>query len=399
MALADSRQLKAMVEFRGSSPSLSSTNILDQQQLMSRTSRTMSGGQSFPQSGTNMSGCPLLLSSPSSLLLGPLMTGICRFCGVTGNTGLLAIGNVCSESECQEYSRAACTKTLPCGHVCGGVRDEESCLPCLHGCDPQSSNLKQDADDMCMICFTEALSAAPAIGLKCGHVFHLHCCQAIISKRWPGPRITFTFSLCPICKHCIDHPMLEELLKPVRSLFEDVKKKAGMRLEYEGLHRSDAITSPGGRFFNDPAGYAMERYAYYVCSKCSKAYYGGEARCDAEAGIGDDYDPNELVCGGCSDVSRAQMCPKHGTDFLEYKCRYCCSVAVFFCFGTTHFCNPCHDDFQRVTNVPKKDLPKCPVGPRARQLEGSECPLHVVHPPTGEEFALGCGVCRNAHTF
>lgn len=56
------------------------------------------------------------------------------------------------------------------------------------------------------------------------------------------------------------------------------------------------------------------------------------------------------------------MCPKHGTDFLEYKCRYCCSVAVFFCFGTTHFCNSCHDDFQRVTNIPKGELPNCPAG-------------------------------------
>ncbi len=83
----------------------------------------------------------------------------------------------------------------------------------------------------------------------------------------------------------------------------------------------------------------------------------------------------------------------------EYKCRYCCSVAVFFCFGTTHFCNACHDDFQRVANLPRQELPRCPVGPRCRQLEGEECPLHVKHPPTGEEFALGCGVCRNAHTF
>ena len=79
----------------------------------------------------------------------------------------------------------------------------------------------------------------------------------------------------------------------------------------------------------------MHRYAYYVCFKCDKAYYGGEARCDLEAGVDADYDPAELVCGACSDVSRAQMCPKHGTDFLEYKCRYRCSVAVFFCFGTT----------------------------------------------------------------
>lgn len=119
----------------------------------------------------------------------------------------------------------------------------------------------------------------------------------------------------------------------------------------------------------------------------------------------DDYDPSELVCGGCSDVSRAQMCPKHGTDYLEYKCRYCCSVAVFFCFGTTHFCNACHDDFSRVANVPKNELPQCPVGPRATALATgpgggeAECPLHVKHPPTGEEFALGCGICRNAHTF
>lgn len=44
-------------------------------------------------------------------------------------------------------------------------------------------------------------------------------------------------------------------------------------------------------------------------SRCpySQAYFGGEARCDAEAGQGDDYDPSELICGACSDVSRAQV--------------------------------------------------------------------------------------------
>lgn len=158
----------------------------------------------------------------------------------------------------------------------------------------------------------------------------------------------------------IEHLVLEELLLPIEELYKDVKRKALMRLEYEGLHRAEAIIAPGTRFHNDPALYAMDRYAYYVCYKCNKAYYGGEARCDAE--IGENYDPTELVCGACSDVARAQMCPKHGTDFLEYKCRYCCSVAVFFCFGTTHFCNPCHDDFQRVTNLPKNELPGCPAG-------------------------------------
>lgn len=137
-----------------------------------------------------------------------------------------------------------------------------------------------------------------------------------------------------------------------------------------------------------------------------------------------------------------KICPKHGSDFIEYKCRFCCSVAVFFCFGTTHFCNPCHDAHSRCTRAKKEDMPQCPVsqertaaccrlwlacvaqfpsnsssrslligwplafaygalqcGPVLKQLEGSECPLHVVHPPTGEEFCLGCGVCRKAQTF
>ncbi|XP_059695164.1 E3 ubiquitin-protein ligase MYCBP2 isoform X13 [Haemorhous mexicanus] len=352
MALADSKTMKAMVEFR------------------------------------EQTGKPTTSSSEA-----------CRFCGCRSGTELSAVGSVCSDTDCQEYAKIACSKTHPCGHPCGGVKNEEHCLPCLHGCDKNATTLKQDADDMCMICFTEALSAAPAIQLDCSHVFHLQCCQRVLENRWLGPRITFGFMSCPICKNKINHTVLRDLLDPIKELYEDVRRKALMRLEYEGLHKSEAITTPGVRFYNDPAGYAMNRYAYYVCYKCKKAYFGGEARCDAEAGQGDDYDPRELICGACSDVSRAQMCPKHGTDFLEYKCRYCCSVAVFFCFGTTHFCNACHDDFQRMTSIPKEELPHCPAGPKGKQLEGTECPLHVVHPPTGEEFALGCGVCRNAHTF
>ncbi|XP_076245488.1 MYC binding protein highwire [Calliopsis andreniformis] len=351
LALADSRTLKALVEFRDGS------------------SRKSVGATS----------------------------GMCRFCGTTGNTGLLAIGNICADHDCQEHAKNACSKVHTCGHICGGVRNEKACLPCLHRCLP-GSDLKQDSDDMCMICFTEALSAAPAIQLQCGHVFHLHCCRHVLMKRWVGPRITFGFSLCPICKVPMEHPTLAEQLTSIKELYEDVRRKALMRLEYEGLLKADATFGPGGRYQQDPAAYAMERYAYYVCYKCQKAYYGGEARCDAQVG-GETFDPTELVCGGCSDVARAQMCPKHGADFLEYKCRYCCSVAVFFCFGTTHFCNPCHDDFQRVTTIPKGELPSCPAGPKAKQLEGDECPLHVKHPPTGEEFALGCGICRNAHTF
>ena len=90
-------------------------------------------------------------------------------------------------------------------------------------------------------------------------------------------------------------------------LYDDVKRKAVMRLEYEGLHNAEAIAAPGAKFFGDPTNYAMDRYAYYVCFKCGKAYYGGEARCEEQAAGNDEYDPSELVCGACSDVSRAQV--------------------------------------------------------------------------------------------
>ena len=46
-----------------------------------------------------------------------------------------------------------------------------------------------------------------------------------------------------------------------------------MRLEYEGLHQTEAISTPGNRFYQDAEGYAMERYAYYVCFRCNKVYY------------------------------------------------------------------------------------------------------------------------------
>lgn len=115
--------------------------------------------------------------------------------------------------------------------------------------------------------------------------------------------------LC-ILQSSIEHSVLRDLLAPIRALYEDVRRKALMRLEYEGLLQAEAITTVGARFHGNPSGFALDRYAYYVCYKCSKAYYGGEVRCEEQAGGADHYDPAELICGACSDVSRAQVSSK-----------------------------------------------------------------------------------------
>jgi RCR-type E3 ubiquitin transferase len=85
---------------------------------------------------------------------------------------------------------------------------------------------------------------------------------------------------------------------------------------------------------------ALAKYIYVQCSRCAKAYFGGDARCQQqleESGLSERaFDPNELVCGGCAVSSGLGMangggiCGRHGTDFLEFKCRFCCSVAIYF---------------------------------------------------------------------
>ena len=66
----------------------------------------------------------------------------------------------------------------------------------------------------------------------------------------------------------MEHDVLSELLTPIRHLYDDVKRKASMRLEYEGLAKAETLERHATRFKQDPAAFAMERYAYYVCFKC-----------------------------------------------------------------------------------------------------------------------------------
>ena len=79
-------------------------------------------------------------------------------------------------------------------------------------------------------------------------------------------------------------------------------------------------------------------------------------------------------------------CKKHGDQFIDYKCRFCCSQALFFCFGTHHFCDPCHRRAWELRNKKPNELGQC--GGK------DKCPLKIEHPLNGNEFSLGCGLCR-----
>jgi E3 ubiquitin-protein ligase MYCBP2 len=170
-----------------------------------------------------------------------------------------------------------------------------------------------DADDFCQICWTENLASGPCLQMQCG--------TELMQRRWPGPEIKFGFMDCPCCKAELVHPSLEGVMEPIRLMKEDVSRKALMRLEFENKHKDAEVTDKDSKYFEDPTAYAMHKYNYYQCFKCSKPYFGGEAVCGGAAQ--DTFNAEELICPGCAAGDAAQICPKHGTDFLEYKCRYC----------------------------------------------------------------------------
>ena len=80
------------------------------------------------------------------------------------------------------------------------------------------------------------------------------------------------------------------------------------------------------------------------------------------------------------------MCDKHGNGFIDFKCTFCCSIALFFCGGNRYFCTPCHNDAMNGGKAKAKS--KC--------TGGKNCPLGIPeHPKAGSNFVIGCSLCRS----
>jgi len=309
----------------------------------------------------------------------------CRYCEKQIPPGK----KVCKSKECKSRRRNSCRQRLSCGHHCYGVKNEHRCLPCLNENCRDSNN----EHDFCSICFIEGLGAAPSVQMICGHIVHYHCLVTQLEKRWVGPRITFNFAKCPSCNewaHVPDSSHITSLMDSILELFSDIREKALKRLKFEGMENDSRLTTHGDHYYNQREKYALDRLSYYECFKCKKPYFGGKKECEQNLDR-DHYDQSELVCPACSAIGmQGTDCPTHGKDFIEFKCKFCCSVSAWFCWGNTHFCDSCHtrqNNGDYLTRKKRDELQKC-LGP-------SKCPLKVKHPPNGEEFALGCAVCRN----
>lgn len=327
----------------------------------------------------------------------------CKYCFTEINEQNLGPrDNICNSSDCKENFKVACPKKLRCGHDCFGTKFDKECPPCLvPDCPGYENHYDQTEDDYCNICFSEGLGSAPIVLFSCGHYVHYKCADQCIKKKWIGPKITFNHVVCPCCKKFMDCPNtnpLQLVIEENKALYDNIVKMSLERIKFENLEKDPMLIEPNSPFFGKKIDFALKKLSYYMCYECKKPYFAGLRDC--RGGPNDDnnpnrqYDPKDLICGAHANIAGVAgktTCPKHGKDFIEYKCKFCCNIASWYCWGTTHFCEDCHSrqckgDY--ISKYSRDKLPKC-------QGE-SKCGLRIKHPPNGEEYALGCSICRNS---
>ena len=124
-----------------------------------------------------------------------------------------------------------------------------------------------------------------------------------------------------------------------------MEKMAIERAGHEGLDKDPRLKNPADPYYNDIAKFSVFKCAYYLCHTCKNPYFGGLKDCLRAQQEQQEFKAEELVCGKCAADTLgvgAAKCKIHGTDFIEFKCKFCCNIAQWFCWGNTHFCEPCH---------------------------------------------------------
>eukprot|EP01089_Gocevia_fonbrunei_P014548 TRINITY_DN4002_c0_g1_i5.p2 TRINITY_DN4002_c0_g1~~TRINITY_DN4002_c0_g1_i5.p2 ORF type:complete len:321 (+),score=39.67 TRINITY_DN4002_c0_g1_i5:1283-2245(+) len=256
-----------------------------------------------------------------------------------------------------------------------------------------------DTKEICQICLVSELSAKENVALVCGHKFHWKCLKRNVSGRGISSektgQINFVNRKCPLCRKKIEIQSQDEAMSPTElewaedtpehtsvkakewnelvGWMDEVEAEVKVKMVRYGVSTAEEIR------LRDVFEEKLRDNAFYLCYRCKKPYYGGkvDGRCEEV----DEVNEQELICGGCADMTGKNTCDIHGNEYIDYKCRYCCQVSVWYCWGTTHFCDTCHKKAAVVITSKKEELPPCTCGGK--------------HPPNGEgEWSLGCGLCR-----
>jgi len=110
---------------------------------------------------------------------------------------------------------------------------------------------------------------------------------------------------------------------------------------------------------------------------------------DFEGATRENMDPENFLCQKCGEKELGYgqaNCAIHGNEFVDHKCSFCCSIALFVTEGGNKFhCQPCFNDLMEKKHGVKTDC----TGGRHCGLKISE------HPRAPAKYPMGCSLCRS----
>lgn len=314
----------------------------------------------------------------------------CRYCEIEPldyevNLQERPLSDICLDPDCYTKGESACQKILPCNHRCSSTKEHGDSIYCFctkDGC--HGNNFLKNVD--CSYC-TEHLYCGPTVySTNCGHGFHYQCLKNNLEKKHHTKRITFGYLNCPECRAEIDLKNMKND-DPIRKLLDNcVNEKKNMaelikKNIYDDININlKELDDENHRFHKKPIEYGFSIYSIYPCFKCKKHFIGGRVACDnPEDGEMDQQSkPEDYLCMGCTGYK--QKCDIHGDKNMVWKCKFCCNLALFFCHGNTHYCDPCHRLGHRAVVKDCLGVGKCQL------LDGR-------HEKNGKEAQLGCEMC------
>jgi len=235
---------------------------------------------------------------------------------------------------------------------------------------------------VCGICLDAEVDTEELVQLDCSHNFHLSCIRAQIEAKWAGPRVSFAFLGCALCRADLSGGSLAVITEAPRALREHVYQICRQRALLDGS--IDGLQSMGPE---QAKCEVLDKMAAYRCGRCRELFCGGTANCGTT-----DMDADALRCQSCAwrEQSSDVRCREHGAAFAIYKCDSCCSIACYDCSGN-HYCEYCHNRVQDGG----RERPTCHGRPE------DNCPLATWHPenvPRNHNvpkngFVVGCTKC------
>lgn len=195
-----------------------------------------------------------------------------------------------------------------------------------------------DTDTICAICL-DTLHSDTSTTLSCGHRYHTTCLVSQLEQSTPipGRRIILHGTRCAKCQQVVECPSLAHVITPAQELHQLINALIDVQIRVDGLEHHPDVQSEGIYQFG------KRYYAFYLCSICKSPYLGGTIECgDGEDGPHPAPQNAQRFCHTCHVIPPRTCTNIEHVPFYVWKCRYCCRVAEYVCYGSTHLCSHCH---------------------------------------------------------